>query len=241
MRARDGRFVQARGGTLFLDEIGDMPLAQQVTLLSALANREITPVGGGAPVPVDVRVIAATNRDLRGMVAEGAFREDLFYRLNVIPIEVPPLREHKADIPALAEHFAITFARQLEREVPVLSRELLAVLMQSDWPGNVRELQNYIERVMAMTPEDTLQPSQLPRDLEAQRPRLRVGRGRTLGDVVGDLERRLVREALERCAGNQSETARQLGMTEQSLRYRLRKYQAEEARQNRRTRRKRRE
>jgi DNA-binding NtrC family response regulator len=133
VRGRDGRFVQADGGTLFLDEIGDMPLSQQVALLSAIANREITPVGGGRPIPVDVRVIAATNRDLRRRVEEGTFREDLFYRLNVIPIEIPPLRERKADIPALARFFAAHFAQQQERDVPELSPEFLAALMQSDW------------------------------------------------------------------------------------------------------------
>ena len=163
------------------------------------------------------------NRDLRKRVEEGAFREDLYYRLNVIPIEVPPLRERKADIPALAQYFAAHFAQQQEREVPELSPEFLAALMQSDWPGNVRELQNYIERVMAMTPGRVLHPRPLPRDLEGRPPRPRLGRGRRLVDLVADLERRLIREALERCGGNQSRAARELGMTEQSLRYRLRK------------------
>jgi Nif-specific regulatory protein len=240
VRGRDGRFVQANGGTLFLDEIGDMPLTQQVALLSAIANREITPVGGGRAIPVDVRIIAATNRDLRKQLEEGAFREDLFYRLNVIPIEVPPLRERKADIPALAHHFAALFAQQQEREVPELSAEFLAALMQSDWPGNVRELQNYIERLMAMTPGRMLYPNPLPRDLEARPPRLRIERGRRLPDVVADLERRLVREALERSDGNQSRAARELGMTEQSLRYRLRKFEGPGGRHSRRDRKKRR-
>ncbi len=230
VRGREGRFVQAHGGTLFLDEIGDMPLSQQVALLSAIANREITPVGGGRAVPVDVRIIAATNCDLTQRIEEGAFREDLYYRLNVIPIEVPPLRERKADIPALAQYFTAHFAQQQEREAPELSPEFLAALMQSDWPGNVRELQNYIERVMAMTPGRVLQPRPLPRDLEGRPPRLRVGRGRRLADVIADVERQMVRETLERCGGNQSRAARELGMTEQSLRYRLRRYKGRQAR-----------
>ena len=224
VRGRDGKFVLADGGTLFLDEIGEMPLKQQVALLSAIANREITPVGGSKPIPVDVRIIAATNSDLRRRIEEGRFRDDLYYRLNVIPIEVPPLRERKADIPTLAHHFVAHFAKQQEREVPELSPEFLAALMQSDWPGNVRELQNYIERVLAMNPGRTLRPNPPPRDLEERGTTLRIGRGGRLTEVVQDLERRLLTEALQKARGNQSVAARSLGMTEQKLRYRMRKY-----------------
>ncbi len=234
VRARDGRFVQADGGTLFLDEIGEMPLKQQVALLSAIANREITPVGGGKPIAVDVRIIAATNRDLRQQIEHGAFREDLYYRLNVIPIEVPPLRDRKADIPALAQHFLAQFAKQQEREMPQMSPEFLAALMQSDWPGNVRELQNYIERVLAMSPGRVLYPDPLPRDLEGRPGGVRLGHARRLPDLVGELERRMTSEALERAGGNQSLAARELGLTEQSLRYRLRKYGFATARSKRR-------
>jgi Nif-specific regulatory protein len=235
VRGRDGRFKQADGGTLFLDEIGDMPLKQQVALLSAISNREITPVGGGKPIPVDVRIMAATNRDLRRLIQEGAFREDLYYRLNVIPLEVPALRERKADIPLLTQHFVAHFARLQERDVPELSAEFLAALMQSDWPGNVRELQNYIERVMAMNLGSVLHPVPLPRDLEDRAGILRLGRGRRLTDLVEDLERRLVEEALVHAQGNQSLAARQLGVPEQAIRYRIRKYGLRSIRQNRRT------
>ena len=238
VRARAGRFVEANGGTLFLDEIGDMPLAQQVALLSVLANRKVSPVGSGRAVDVDVRVIAATNRDLTKAIAEGRFREDLWYRLNVVPIEMPPLRDRKADIPALAQHFAAVFSAQQGREVPQLSESLLAVLMQSDWPGNVRELQNYIERLMAMTAGRVLQPKPLPNDLE-RRSRSRLShaeRARPLNDLVAELERRQVQGALERNDGNQSRAARELGLTEQSLRYRLRKYAIAKARRFRRLR-----
>jgi transcriptional regulator with GAF, ATPase, and Fis domain len=224
VRGRDGKFVLADGGTLFLDEIGEMPPSQQVALLSAIANREITPVGGSKPVPVDVRIIAATNGDLRRLIQQKRFREDLFYRLNVIPIEVPPLRERKADIPALAHHFAGHFAKQQERPVPELSHEFLAALMQSDWMGNVRELQNYVERVMAMNPGGTLRPNPLPQDLEERGSALKVKDSRRLGDVVAELERRALVEALQKARGNQSVAARALGLTEQSLRYRMRKY-----------------
>ncbi len=238
VRRRDGRFVQANGGTLFLDEIGEMPPKQQVALLSVLANREVTPVGGGKPIPVDVRVIAATNCDLRRSVEDGSFRQDLYFRLNVIPIEMPALRARKSDIPQMAQYFIAQIAKQQERAVPQPSPEFIAALMQSDWPGNVRELQAYIERIMAMTPGDTLLPRPLPGDLEEQRTRVRITHGRSLADVMGDIERRLVQEALQRAEGNQSQAARDLGLTEQSLRYRLRKYTLEDARRNRRTRRK---
>jgi transcriptional regulator with GAF, ATPase, and Fis domain/tetratricopeptide (TPR) repeat protein len=224
VRGRDGKFVLADGGTLFLDEIGAMPLDQQVALLSAIASREVTPVGGSKPIPVDVRIIAATNSDLKRGIEEGRFREDLYYRLNVIPIDVPPLRERKADIPNLARHFVAHFARQQERAVPDLSPEFLAALMQSDWPGNVRELQNYVERVLAMTPGGTLRPNPPPGDLEERGTTLRLGRNRGLTEMVEGLERRLVGEALQKARGNQSVAARTLGMTEQSLRYRMRKY-----------------
>jgi Nif-specific regulatory protein len=240
VRARDGRFVQADGGTLFLDEIGEMPLKQQVALLSVISNREITPIGDGKAIPVDVRIIAATNRDPRKLVEEGVFREDLFYRLNVIPIEVPPLRERKADIPALVHHFVAQVTRQQDRKPPELSPDFMAAVMQSDWPGNVRELQNYIERVLAMNPGRVILPNPLPRDLELRTNALRLPRGRHLPDLVIDLERRLIEEALTRARGNQSLAARELGLTEQSLRYRLRKYEVARTREKSRIRQKRR-
>ncbi len=162
VKARPGRFVEANGGTLFLDEIGEMPMAQQVALLSVLSSPstkcEVVPVGGGKPVPVDVRVIAATNQDLHARIREGRFREDLYYRLAVIPIEIPPLRERKADIQPLAARFLKDLAAAQERPVPEMSPEFVAALLRSDWPGNVRELQNYVERVLSMTPGKTLPP-----------------------------------------------------------------------------------
>jgi len=235
VRARTGRFLQADGGTLFLDEIGEMPPSQQVALLAVISNREVTPVGGGEPIPVDVRIIAATNRDLRQLVESGQFREDLFYRLNVINIDVPPLRERKADIPALAQHFAAEFARQQGRPTPTLGPPFIAALMQSDWPGNVRELQNYIERILALTPGQILHPRPLPRDLERQLPRVRA-RGRGLAEVIRDVEMRLIRDALERSGNNQSQAARELGLSEASLRYRLKRAGLERDRAKPRTR-----
>ena len=169
IRGNHGAFVLADGGTLFLDEIGEMPVEQQVAVLTAIANREIKPVGESEPIPVDVRIIAATNSDLRRWVEEGKFRGDLYNRLNGIPLEVPPLRERKADIPALARHFVARFARAQERNVPELSPEFLAALMESNWPGNVRELQNYIEHVMLFNLGEELYPDPLPYDLQDRR------------------------------------------------------------------------
>ncbi len=225
VKGRPGRFVEADGGTLFLDEIGEMPVQQQIALLRVLSVSAVTPVGGGRPLPVNVRVIAATNRDLSKDIEDGRFRQDLWYRLNVIPIELPPLRERRADIPALAQHFAAVFAGQQDREVPEISAALMTVLMQSEWAGNVRELQNYIERLMAMTPGKVLRPDPLPHDLQKRaRASGRLDRTRTLRELVAELERQQVQEALERHGGNQSQAARELGLTEQSLRYRLRRY-----------------
>ena len=235
---RKGKFETANSGTLFLDEIGDMSLKTQAKVLRALEEQAFERVGGKDTIKVDVRVIAASNHDLHELIARGRFREDLFYRLNVIPIEVPPLRERKADIPALAHHFVAQFARGLEREMPELSPEFLAAVMQSDWPGNVRELQNYIERVIAMNPGRVLYPSPLPRDLEERAGTARLARGRRLSDLVEDLEKRLLKEALRRAGGNQSLAARELGLPEPTIRYRMRKHGFGGSRMNLRTRRK---
>jgi DNA-binding NtrC family response regulator len=240
VKARPGRFVEASGGTLFLDEVGEMPMAQQVALLSVLSSSstrcEVTPVGGGKPVPVDVRVIAATNQDLRARIRDGKFREDLYYRLAVIPIEIPPLRERKADIQPLAARFLKEFAATQQRPAPEMSPEFVAALLRSDWPGNVRELQNYVERVLAMTPGKTLHPRPMPRDLEERAGTVQLRGGRRLNDMVEELERKLIRDALDRANGNQSRAARELGLTEQSMRYRIKKYRLESAREKQRTR-----
>jgi len=149
---------------------------------------------------------------------------DLYYRLNVIPIEIPPLRKRKADIPALAHYFAANFAGQQERDVPEFSPEFLAALMQSDWPGNVRELQNYVERILAMTPGRVLHPRPLPHDLHVRLPRLAGEAGRPLLELVEELEKKQIQKALTRTRGNQTRAAIELGLTEHALRYRIRKY-----------------
>ncbi len=234
--ARVGKFVQADGGTLFLDEIGTMPPKQQVALLAAISNREITPVGGQRPIAVDVRIIAATNSDLRQLVDRGLFRQDLFYRLNVIEIALPPLRERKGDVPALVEHFVRHFEKQQDRENLVLSPDFLAVMMHSDWPGNVRELQNYIERTIAMSPGEVLRPEPPPRDLEQRSSSLRFDAKRRLLEALSEVERRMIQRALDHADGNQSRAARELGIAEQTLRYRMKKLGIGTSREKRRIR-----
>ena len=156
VRTSKGLFVQAQGGTIFLDEIGDMPLSIQSKFLRVLQERQFTPVGGDRPVAVDVRVIVATNKDLDKQVSQGSFREDLFYRIHVIPLELPPLRERKEDIPLLVEHFVKKYGKQMNKDVRGLTPKALQRLMLHDWPGNVRELENTIEYAMAMTREDVI-------------------------------------------------------------------------------------
>jgi two-component system response regulator GlrR len=156
VRTSKGLFVQAQGGTLFLDEIGDMPLSIQSKVLRVLQERQFIPVGGDRPVAVDVRILVATNKDLGKLVAEGLFREDLFYRIHVIPLELPPLRERKEDIPLLVDHFLKKYGTQMNKKVKGLTPKALQRLMLHDWPGNVRELENTIEYAMAMTREDVI-------------------------------------------------------------------------------------
>jgi Nif-specific regulatory protein len=239
---REGVFVRADGGTLFLDEIGEMPPAQQVALLGVLSNREVTPIGGQRPQPVDVRVIAATNQDARRLMEEGRFREDLYYRLSVIHLHVPPLRERKADIPALVMRFVDGFPRAAGVSAPAVSPGFVATAMQYDWPGNVRELENYVHRVIAMNPECALlRPDPPPSEPAARVSAGAAPRRRRLHDALSDLEQRMLRDALQRADGNQSRAARELGLTEQTLRRRLAKFGLDPARRKRRTRRDRRD
>jgi DNA-binding NtrC family response regulator len=216
-----------------------MPLAQQVALLSVLTNRQVTPVGGDRAVSVDARIVAATNADLHERIETGRFRDDLYYRLRVLDIELPPLRDRKADVPALAQHFLEQFCERDKRPVPRMLPQFVAVLMQSDWPGNVRELQNYVERVLARTVGHVLFPDPLPFDLQKGAAIPFLG-PRRLPDAIAELERRMVREAVDRHEGNQSGAARELDISEQALRYKLRKYSLPSARENLRTRKKRR-
>jgi two-component system nitrogen regulation response regulator NtrX len=218
---RAGKFEQADGGALFLDEIGDMSIAAQAKVLRALEQGVITRVGGSKPVEVDVRVIAATNKDLAEEIAEGRFREDLFYRLNVVPIHIPPLRERREDIPMLVQHFADLMSTT-ERVTPrTFSEAAVARLAELPWPGNVRELRNTVERLMILSPGPTVEPSDV--DLLASGGSAAVGLGaeflhaETFGDFKERAERAFILQKLRENEWNVAETARRVDMPRSNL------------------------
>ncbi len=219
-----GRFELADGGTLFLDEIGDISASTQVKLLRVLEEREFVRVGGVKTVSCDVRIIAATNRNLKEAVASGSFREDLFYRLNVFPIEVPPLRQRREDIPPLAEHFNQRASAEMGRTAPRLSGATTAILTSHKWPGNIRELRNVIERAVLLCDGDEILPRHLPREI--------VGTTAATIESQGDsslwgYERAMIIKALTENDWNQSQAARSLGISRDNLRYRVKKYKIE--------------
>lgn len=228
---KEGLFVAADGGTLFLDEIGEMPLALQVKLLRVLDNHTVMPLGGTRIVPVDVRLISATNRDLEEMVREGEFREDLFYRLNVIPIQVPPLRRRKDDIPLLAYYFVKQHARAMGRPEPTITPDALNAIVEYRWPGNVRELRNAMERAVALSNNGQIKPEDLPlqtlpRPATAAAPNAMhlPEDGVDIESITAEIEMNLIKQALERSRYSQKKAAHLLGLTPRSLRYRLQKY-----------------
>jgi DNA-binding NtrC family response regulator len=221
--SKPGKFELADKGTLFLDEIGDVPPATQVKLLRVLQEREFERLGGTRTIKVDVRLVAATNRDLRAALEEGTFREDLYYRLNVVPIDIPPLREHKEDIPDLVTLFLRRFASDSGSQVVAISREAMNLLLTHPWMGNVRELQNVIERACALAKTSKLEVA----DIHLDSPRSRTGSStdRFLPDgmTLDQYEDDMIREALKRAGGNKSQAARLLGLSRNALRYRLSK------------------
>ena len=227
---KEGLFEAARGGTLFLDEVGELPQGMQVKLLRALQERKVKPVGGVSERDVDVRVVAATNRDLETEVERGTFRQDLFYRLNVIQIRMPPLRERRDDVPLLVDHFLRKFSAEHGRPVTDIDPAALAVLSAHTFPGNVRELENLIERAVTLSSGGRITSDELPE--------LRPGGGRgirgavepdfpaaglNLEHEVETFERGIILRALDRSGGNRTEAARLLGITFRSMRYRLSK------------------
>jgi two-component system response regulator PilR (NtrC family) len=228
-----GLFEVASGGTIFLDEIGEMSLSMQVKLLRVLQERTIRPVGGTQETPVDVRVIAATNRDLREMIANGTFREDLYYRVSVIPIQVPALRERREDVELLANHFLKKYSTAAQKSILRISKESLDALKAFEWPGNVRQLENTIERAVAMETGNELRV-----DLEADRPRARAAaassNGHSSPDVPSDgidfekyvagVERSLIESALQQSGGVQIRAAELLKVSYRSFRHLLKKY-----------------
>jgi DNA-binding NtrC family response regulator len=210
---RLGRFELAQGGTIFLDEIGSLRLDLQTRLLRALQEREIERLGGGRPVPIDVRVVAATNVNLRQAVRDRVFREDLYYRLNVVPIQVPPLRQRREDIPRLVEHFVRKFARESRREVRGVSAGALDALTRYDWPGNVRELENVIHRAVVLTAGPVVHLQDVPLDVAMPDTVSLLARDTLpLREACDEFERQYVVRTLERTHWNVSRTARQLGV-----------------------------
>jgi two-component system, NtrC family, response regulator PilR len=225
---KDGLFQAASGGTLFLDEIGELPHGMQVKLLRALQEKRIKPVGGVAEHEVDVRVVAATNRDLETEVERGAFRQDLFYRLNVIQIRLPPLRERREDVPLLVEHFLRKFSAEHGRAVTEIDAGAMSALTAYNFPGNVRELENLIERAVTLSSDARITVDGLP-ELRSGGPRgARAipelpAEGLNLEREVETFERGIILRALERTTGNRTEAARLLGISFRSMRYRLSK------------------
>ena len=227
--SKPGRFELADGGTLFLDEIGEMAPQLQAKLLRVLETRTFRRVGGHLDITVDVRVVAATHRDLPRMVAEGRFREDLYFRLNVVPIGIPPLRERPQDIEALAENFLQRFCRELGRAPARLNPRALEVMQAYAWPGNVRELRNVLERVVLLEAEDEILVEHLPAEMTHARPRAAgPGPGEPFpsGAVrpMVDVEKMAIEHALRVCDGNKTRAAKQLGISRQTLRTKLKEY-----------------
>jgi two-component system response regulator PilR (NtrC family) len=227
---RKGLFEAAHGGTIFLDEISEMSPTMQVKLLRVLQERRVRPVGSTEEIPIDTRVIAATNRDLARMVEEKTFRQDLYYRVNIIMIKLPPLRERKEDIPALAEHFLRRYAKASGRQIHSISEEALWHLENYDWPGNVRELENAVERAVALEPTDQIKPERWPEPVLKYSP-MQVRsqfslpeEGLDLETYVAELEKSFILEALRRTGGNQTRAAELLKMPVRSLRHLLDKH-----------------
>ncbi|HEU4578195.1 MAG TPA: sigma-54 dependent transcriptional regulator [Polyangiaceae bacterium] len=225
-----GIFREADGGTVMLDEVGELSLPLQVKLLRVLQERKVKPVGSSQEIPIDVRVLAATNRDVEAEVAEGRFRQDLYYRLNVIRVELPPLRNRAEDIPALTERFVQRFAKEMGKDVRGLTADALRALERYTYPGNVRELENIIERAVALAGSRAIGLGDLPREVSGMAANTGPSlislpeEGCNLDEVMGEVERRLMLEALERTGGVRKAAAQLLGITFRSLRYRLEKH-----------------
>lgn len=223
---RKGRFELADRGTLFLDEIGDLPGQTQVKLLRVLQEREFERLGSEKSIRVDVRIIAATSRNLEELLNRGKFREDLYYRLNVVPIFIPPLRERREDIPLLIEHFLDKFNRKHRKRVS-LSKDVLKTLMDHEWPGNVRELENTVERLVVMAKDNIIRATDLPLSIHLERAHRTPLIRSALPSTVADIEREKILEALQKSGWIQARAARMLGITPRQIGYKMKKYQIE--------------
>ncbi len=239
--SRPGRFELAHGGTLFLDEIGELPLAMQVKLLRVLQERVVERVGGMRPIDVDVRLVTATNAPLEEMVADGRFREDLFYRLNVVPLELPALRQRRSDIPPLVRGFLRKFSKRLGRDVREVSPEVMAALTSYDWPGNIRQLENLIERMVLLADGHVLEPDDLPAQVRDGERSVELGVDSLrdeplpeggLKDIVKahtqQVEREVIRKALAEDDWNVTHTARRLGISRKGLQLKMKDYDLRE-------------
>jgi Nif-specific regulatory protein len=223
MNMRKGKFEQAHRGTLFLDEIGEIQPHIQVKLLRALQEREIERVGGASTIKVDVRLIAATNRNLEEAVKAGRFREDLYYRLNVFPLHIPALRERKSDIVLLADHFAEKYAKKNNKLIKRISSPAIDLLASYSWPGNVRELENCIERAVILSTDSVIHAYNLPPSLQSPSS-TSTEPNTTLEAALSRLEKELIIEALKISEGNMSAASRRLGITERQMGLRVHHY-----------------
>jgi transcriptional regulator with PAS, ATPase and Fis domain len=218
-----GLLQEAHNGTLFLDEVGETSLAAQVKLLRFLQEGEIRRVGDIKPVHVDVRIIAATNRDLQERIKEGRFREDLFYRLNVIPINLPPLRARREDIPLLVTHFAEKYSRRMGKKLGSFPQDTVALLLRYDWPGNVRELENVIERAVALTQAESIQPEDLPLHVQGKKAQS-IAPPMIKEATLAEVEKNFVLETLQQKDWNQKAACKTLGISKTTLWRRLKDY-----------------
>ena len=229
-QARRGMFELAHKGTIFLDEIAEMPLSLQAKLLRVIEEKSFRRLGGEEEIKVDVRIISATNRELEKEVEEGRFREDLYYRLNVIRIHLPPLRERKEDLPILARHFLEKYSKVLRKPIKKISQEAEELLLQYHWPGNVRELENTIERAVSLESGEIILPESLPEKIQSSGEKIIPNslltlppEGIDLEKTLADIEKKLLKEALIRTKGNKTKAAQLLGISFRSFRYRLAK------------------
>jgi len=222
-----GKFELASGGTIFLDEIGEMPMAMQVKLLRAVQEGAIERVGGEKSIPIDIRIIAATNIDLKKAIQDKKFREDLYYRLNVIPINIPPLRDRSEDIPLFINYFLAKYNKELNKDIKYMSGEALKVFQEYSWPGNIRELENLIERIVTLSKDDHIDTAHLPKDIIHSKANnngtfsLEEG---SLMKAVRNFEKKIIIEALRYCNGNQTSTAKTLGIHRTTLISKLEAY-----------------
>ncbi len=228
---KKGLFAAAEGGTIFLDEIGELPMSMQVKLLRVIQERRIKPVGQAVEQDIDCRVVAATNKDLKQMVSEGTFREDLFYRLNVIQLAIPPLRERRPDIPLLVQHFIEKYSRDMAKEIRGVERDAMDLLLNYPYDGNVRELENIVERAVTLETTDMITVESLPYHMQKGNNLVHWASdfeipedGVDLDGIVENLERNLITKALRRTQGVRKEAAKLLGISFRSMRYRLDKY-----------------